>query len=107
MRIQSNPETTRLHSGIEKPKAQKYMETKKNKLVSLVVPCHNEEASLPLLAKEINRVCSKIDESKPKAYRFEVILVDDGSTDGTLAKMRELSEEKLTPPQIFIPLFFS
>lgn len=74
------------------------MEAKRAKLVSLVVPCHNEEASLPLLAEEVNRVCSEVDENKPKAYRFEVILVDDGSTDGTLARMRELSGETFTPP---------
>lgn len=83
------------------------MEAKRAKLVSLVVPCHNEEASLPLLAEEVNRVCSEVDENKPKAYRFEVILVDDGSTDGTLARMRELPGETFTPPLKFSYLSFS
>ena len=47
-------------------------------LLSLVVPCYNEEQSLPLFAAEITRF---IDGSP---YPCEVVLVNDGSADHTL-----------------------
>ena len=53
-----------------------------------MVPCYNEEESLPLFRAEICRVM----ELMPR-YAFEVILVDDGSRDGTLAFMRQAAAE--------------
>lgn len=47
-------------------------------LLSIVVPCYNEEESLPLLATEIERF---IDASP---YPCEALLVNDGSTDRTI-----------------------
>ena len=47
-------------------------------LLSLVVPCYNEEQSLPLLAAEITRFI----DAAP--YPCEVVLVNDGSTDRTI-----------------------
>lgn len=47
-------------------------------LLSLVVPCYNEEESLPLLAAEITRFINA------SPYPCEVILVNDGSTDRTI-----------------------
>lgn len=29
-------------------------------LVSIVVPCHNEEESLPILLDELDKVCSEV-----------------------------------------------
>lgn len=62
------------------------------KKLSVVVSCYNEEKSLPLFYKEINRV-SKI----MKYLNFEFIFIDDGSVDKTLdiikniiKKIREL-----------------
>ncbi|MGA2207959.1 MAG: glycosyltransferase family 2 protein [Terracidiphilus sp.] len=48
------------------------------KLVSIVMPCYNEEAILPLLLPELR---SFLDSSP---YPCEVLVVDDGSTDRTL-----------------------
>ena len=45
--------------------------------ISLIIPCFNEEESLPLLVQEIDRV---IDSENLDA---EVLLVDDGSRDAT------------------------
>ena len=46
-----------------------------HKDISIVVPLFNEEESLPELAEWIERICSE------HGYSYEVIMVDDGSTD--------------------------
>lgn len=55
--------------------------------ISLIIPCYNEEESLPLLEAELRRVMASIPEAS-----FEVILVDNCSEDGTLAFMKELCD---------------
>lgn len=54
---------------------------------SLVIPAFNEEESIRVLAEEINAVMSGIGEP------YEVIWIDDGSTDGTLNSMRTAGQE--------------
>jgi dolichol-phosphate mannosyltransferase len=54
-------------------------------LLSLVVPAFNEEANLADLAAEIRAAV------EPLGRPWELLLVDDGSTDGTLAEMRRLA----------------
>lgn len=49
--------------------------------LSVVVPCYNEEESIPLL---VDRLVQAIE---PWAERAEIILVDDGSSDETWAAM--------------------
>ena len=56
--------------------------------LSLIVPCFNEQESLRSFMKELCTVLAGLDEVTP-----EVILVNDGSSDGTLQVMRELSAE--------------
>jgi dolichol-phosphate mannosyltransferase len=46
-----------------------------NALISIVIPCKNEAANLPRLLAEIGLAMAGRD--------FEVVVVDDGSTDGT------------------------
>jgi glycosyltransferase involved in cell wall biosynthesis len=55
--------------------------------LSVVVPCYNEEAVLGSLAAALRPQLEAISD------RFEVILVDDGSRDGTLELMRQLHAE--------------
>ena len=52
--------------------------------LSVVVPCYNEEESLPALVKVLGEVLPGVAET------FEVILVDDGSRDRTLEMLREV-----------------
>ncbi len=54
-------------------------------LISIIVPCYNEEEALPLFYRELQQVMTQMELTT-----FEVIFVDDGSSDGTLAWMREL-----------------
>lgn len=56
--------------------------------LSIVVPCRNEEESLPLFYDRIMAVASGM-----PAVELELIFVDDGSTDGTLRIMKSLSSE--------------
>jgi dolichol-phosphate mannosyltransferase len=55
--------------------------------ISVVVPVFNEEESLPLLAAEIAGAM------RPLARAYEVIYVDDGSTDGSAGVLLGLARE--------------
>lgn len=55
--------------------------------ISVIVPCYNEQESLPLFYNEIKKT-----EEKMHSVCFEYIFVDDGSKDGTLAIIKELAE---------------
>ncbi|MFI3258549.1 MAG: glycosyltransferase family 2 protein [Rikenellaceae bacterium] len=53
--------------------------------ISVVVPLYNEEESLPELVAWISRVC------RGEGLSFEVLLIDDGSTDGSWGVVEQLS----------------
>jgi len=55
--------------------------------LSIVVPLYNEEESLPELCDWINRVLTS------NKLSYEVILVDDGSRDGSWAVIEELKQK--------------
>ena len=59
-------------------------------LLSVVVPCHDEQEALPIFYAELSRVAASMHEAAPE-LAFELVLVDDGSTDATLPLMRELA----------------
>ena len=64
------------------------MATKRKKeLISIVVPCYNEEEALPLFYKEITKVFKQIKED------YELLLVNDGSKDSTLQIMKDLAKK--------------
>jgi len=54
-------------------------------LVSIVAPVYNEEQSLPIF---IQRLVSVV-RSQQLKYRFEIVLVNDGSTDATSTIIKE------------------
>ena len=53
--------------------------------ISVVVPCFNEEESIPLFYEEMERVRISMGEE------FEYIFINDGSSDKTLDVLRELN----------------
>lgn len=62
------------------------MDTKHTSLLTVVVPCFNEEEAIPFFYKEMTRVAGSMNETN-----FEFLFVNDGSTDGTLNALRLLA----------------
>ena len=56
-------------------------------MLSIIVPCYNEEEAIPIFMGEIFRVLSNM-----KTVDYELIFVDDGSCDSTLSVLRDYSE---------------
>jgi glucosyltransferase len=56
--------------------------------ISIVVPCYNEEKVLPIFYNEIKKVMNTM-----SFIDFEIILVNDGSTDATLEVFKVLSKK--------------
>lgn len=54
--------------------------------LTIIVPCYNEQASLPALYAEVRSVVSTLPGVQP-----EYLFVDDGSQDGTLSILRRLA----------------
>jgi len=55
--------------------------------LSLIIPVYNEEENLPLLIEAIKNALV------PLSYTWEVVLVDDGSQDGSLDVLTQLAEK--------------
>lgn len=58
----------------------------KKKMISIVVPCYNEQESLPYFYDEIKKI-----EKEMNYVDFEYIFVNDGSRDTTLDILRDLA----------------
>ncbi len=53
-------------------------------MLSIVIPVFNEEENVPLLAEEIRQALD------PQGIAYEVVAVDDGSTDGTWTRLENV-----------------
>ncbi len=56
-------------------------------MITLVIPCFNEEEAIPIYFKEMEKV------KKEVSHDFEYVFVNDGSQDKTLDILRELSKK--------------
>ena len=54
-------------------------------MISIIVPCYNEQEALPLFHKEATRILQEIGEE------YELLFVNDGSKDETLKELKALS----------------
>lgn len=59
------------------------------KIIHVVIPCHNEEGNIHYLIDEIDKYI------KPVGYRYRYIFIDDGSTDNTFNVISEVSKKRL------------
>lgn len=57
------------------------------KCISIVTPCFNEEGNIDELYRRISAVMAEL------PYDYEHIIIDNCSTDGTVAKLRKLAEQ--------------
>ena len=57
-------------------------------LLSIIVPCYNEEEAAPLFYKETTRVMTTMPD-----FDYEILFVSDGSTDGTLDVLKDLAQK--------------
>ncbi len=55
--------------------------------VTIVLPCYNEQDHV---VKEVDRICAAMDAS---GYTYELVAIDDCSTDDTLTKLREAAPD--------------
>ena len=62
------------------------------KLISVIVPCYNEEEVLPLFYAEITKVSAEMQAAHPE-LTFEYLFIDDGSKDHTLRDLRKLAKQ--------------
>ena len=61
--------------------------------LSIVIPFYNEEIGLPELARDLMPILSELSGQ----YKLEVILVDDGSTDGTFMSLQHAFSTRWGP----------
>ena len=62
--------------------------TNNKKLVSLVIPCYNEEASLPALYDALEELMAENSN-----YNWEILLINDGSSDHTIDLIHQLHQQ--------------
>ena len=55
------------------------------KLITLIVPCYNEEATIDLFYGQVCQCMADLPQ-----YDFEVLCIDDGSKDRTLEKLVQI-----------------
>ena len=61
---------------------------KKRDLITLVVPCFNEEESIPVFYEETDKISKKM-----KDVDFEFLFINDGSKDKTIYILRDLAKK--------------
>ena len=59
------------------------------KLVSILVPCYNEESSIPHLFEEVTKIMDGL-----YAYRFELFFINDGSSDATMSIIKNIASRE-------------
>jgi len=61
-------------------------------ILAVIVPCFNEQDTLPVFYEEVNRVLTELVKTE-KISAWEYVFVDDGSTDNTLQVLQSLSAQ--------------
>lgn len=67
---------------------------KENYDISIVIPIHNEETGIPELYKRL------VQGLKVNAGPYEIIFVDDASSDGSFELLKELHEQNMTSVKV-------
>lgn len=63
--------------------------SEKSKILTIIVPCYNEEAAIPLFYDEIESYAEVF--KKSFNVQFELLFIDDGSKDASLEEIKKLT----------------
>ena len=55
-------------------------------MISLIVPCYNEQEALPTFYEEVMKVVKELN------YQYEILFINDGSTDDTISLLKSYAE---------------
>ena len=58
------------------------------KMISIIIPCYNEEATLPVLYEELKKLSVQLE-----AYDLEYVFVNDGSSVRTFSMLTEMAKQ--------------
>ena len=57
-------------------------------MISIIIPCYNEEDALPVYYQEMSKIMAEMSEVK-----FELLFIDDGSSDRTLELLKDFNHK--------------
>lgn len=80
------PVTTAVPAPVRPVESVPVVTTERARDVTIVVPCYNEEDTLPYLAGNL----ASLEASEAASYRFSYVFVDDGSKDATWTVLQRL-----------------
>jgi len=69
----------------------------KKKLISIFIPCYNEEKNISLAYQTLTKTTNTI-----RNYIFEFIFIDNGSTDGTKKEIRNVAAKDKRAKGVFL-----
>ena len=55
--------------------------------IAIIVPCYNEQEVLPIFYRETTKIMCTLN------YDYKILLVNDGSKDGTLQVMKSIAKK--------------
>ncbi|HEV2412374.1 MAG TPA: glycosyltransferase family 2 protein [Candidatus Saccharimonadales bacterium] len=70
------------------------MSPQNRKLVSVIIPCYNEAGSIKKVVRDFHK-----SELTNAAFDFDIIVIDNASTDGTADKARETDARVISEPK--------
>lgn len=71
----------------------------KTETITVIIPCFNEEEALPVYYQAMQPVMKQMEN-----IDFELLVIDDGSTDHTLLEMKALHQKILAANTFLFPV---
>lgn len=87
-KVDDKKQNSRINPQVKKKKNPNQSRYSKRPLISVVIPTYNEEDSLTELSNLLEKVLRR--ESK---NNYEVLFIDDGSTDSTFSVMKDINKK--------------
>lgn len=78
------------------------MDNQSERTVTVLIPCYNEQESLPILFNRLDNLINSQQENRKYTTHFSILLVDDGSKDKTRDLIKEYSITNTYTSYIFL-----